>query len=93
MDVQQRKATADKAALEGRLTESLSEAQALRNKQDQIDRALQTEVEVHPELKTICLTWLSEAPALLRLWTCYAGWLLLKDAHKLKMCICRRSAA
>ena len=56
MDAQQRKATADKAALEERLTESLSEAQALRNEQDQMDRALQTEVEVHPEPKTICLT-------------------------------------
>ena len=67
MNVQQRKATADKAALEERLTESLSEAQALRKKQDQMDRALQTEVEVHPELKTTCSTWLSEAPALLRL--------------------------
>ena len=67
MDAQQRKAMAEKAALEGRLTESLSEAQALRIKQDHMDRALQTEVEVHPELETICLTWLSEAPALLRL--------------------------
>ena len=67
MDVQQRTATADKAALEGHLTESLSEAQALRIKQDEMDRVLQTEVEVHPELETICFTWRSEAPALLRL--------------------------
>ena len=98
MDVQQGHAMAEKAALEGRLTKSLSEVQALRSKQDQMNMDLQTEVKVHPELQTNCLTCLSEAPALLflvsdRLVVGYAGLLSLKEGHKLQICICRRSAA
>ena len=69
MDVQQHNAAAEKTALEGRLTEALSEAQALRSKHEQMDTALQTEVKVHPVSEITCLTCLSEAPALLCLGT------------------------